>query len=245
MPLIVLKGIRGGVGTTSTTIALARQFHLENKSVIIIDNCVDNLLSFYFPAHQQNMTLSQALLTQTPIEEAIYSYKPHYQFLPFGQVNMKDNILLQLSFPAKQHCHHFLTTFTQCNPDTIILLDLQPTQDMFFSSWIENADIYFTLAMTESNCHIRLNQHHFIDNEYVLINQFRPPSQIHQDFYQFWQATHFPLCPVLLHRDEAALGASASRLPLHDYRPNCMLAEEIAQLAQWCLPLLVREEGHA
>ena len=47
MPLIVLKGLRGGVGTTSTAIALARQFNQQNKEVLIIDNCTENILSFY------------------------------------------------------------------------------------------------------------------------------------------------------------------------------------------------------
>ncbi|MBG6027787.1 cellulose synthase operon protein YhjQ/BcsQ [Proteus columbae] len=243
MPLIVLKGLRGGVGTTSTAIALARQFNQQNKEVLIIDNCTENILSFYFPAQQKSTTLSQALLAETPIEESIFYYRPHYQVLPFGLVNMKDNLLLQLSFSAKQHLTHFLTTFIQLHPDVIILMDLQHTQDTLFTPWIEKADVFFTVSMAESNCHIRLNQHTFIENEYVLINQFRATSQIHQDFYQFWQTTPFPLCPVVLHRDEASLEACASRLPLYDYRANCMLVEEISQLAQWCFSLFERKEG--
>ncbi|SPY93931.1 cellulose synthase operon protein YhjQ [Proteus mirabilis] len=35
MPLIVLKGLRGGVGTTSITVALARQFHHHKYNVIV------------------------------------------------------------------------------------------------------------------------------------------------------------------------------------------------------------------
>ncbi|MDM3867973.1 AAA family ATPase [Proteus vulgaris] len=243
MPLIVLKGLRGGVGTTSTTIALARQFNQQNKEVLIIDNCTENILSFYFPEQQKTLPLSQALLKETPIEESIFYYRPHYQILPFGLVNMKDNLLLQLSFSAKQSLSHFLTTFIQLHPNTIILMDLQHTQDTLFTPWIEKADVFLTMVIAESNCHIRLNQHTFIENEYVLINQFRATSQIHQDFYQFWQATSFPLCPVILHQDEASLEACASRLPLYDYRANCMLVEEISQLTQWCFSLFERKEG--
>ncbi|WP_193014665.1 cellulose synthase operon protein YhjQ/BcsQ [Proteus sp. FME41] len=245
MPLIVLKGLRGGVGTTSTAIALARQFNQQNKEVLIIDNCTENILPFYFPAQQKNTTLSQALLAQTPIEDSIFHYQSGYHVLPFGLVNLKDNLLLQLSFSAKQHFNHFLTTFTQLHPNAIILMDLQHTQDAIFTPWIEKAAIFFTVVMAESNCHIRLNQHEFAKNEYILINQFRATSQVHQDFYQFWQTTQFPLCPVVLHRDEASLEACASRLPLYDYRANCMLVEEITQLAQWCFPLFERKEGQS
>ncbi|SUC16895.1 cell division protein [Proteus vulgaris] len=243
MPLIVLKGIRGGVGTTSTAITLARQFNQQNKEVLIIDNCTENILPFYFPAQQKMPPLSQALLAQPPVEECIFNYQPHYQVLPFGLVNTKDNLLLQLSFSAKQHFNHFLSSFIQLHPDAIILMDLQHTQDTLFTPWIEKAAIFFTVAMAESNCHIRLNQHEFVKNEYILINQFRATSQIHQDFYQFWQTTSFPLCPIVLHRDEASVEACASRLPLYDYQANCMLVEEITHLTQWCFPLFERKEG--
>ncbi|WP_265181444.1 cellulose synthase operon protein YhjQ/BcsQ, partial [Klebsiella pneumoniae] len=47
------------------------------------------------------------------------------------------------------------------------------------------------------------------------------------------------------HRDEASLEACASRLPLYDYRANCMLVEEISQLAQWCFSLFKRKEGQS
>ncbi|MEQ4923399.1 cellulose synthase operon protein YhjQ/BcsQ [Proteus hauseri] len=245
MPLIVLKGIRGGVGTTSTTIALARQFHQQHKEVLIVDNCIDNLLNFYFPSikQQQKITLHQALLARTPITEAVYQYQSGYHLLPFGLANTKDDLLLQLSFSAKNQFKNFITAFSKIHPQAVILMDLQNRPDTLFSPWVEKANICLTTAMAESNCHIRLSQHIFADNEYVLINQFRSTSQIHQDFYQFWQTTHFPLCPIKLHQDEAALEASASRLPLQDYRANCMLAQEIAQLTDWCSSLFVREEG--
>ncbi|WP_286146397.1 cellulose synthase operon protein YhjQ/BcsQ [Shigella sp. FC1967] len=116
MPLIVLKGLRGGVGTTSTAIALARQFHQQNKEVLIMDNCTENILSFYFPAQERSTTLSQALLAETPIEQNTFYYRPHYQVLPFGLVNKKDNLLLQLSFSAKQHLTHFFNDIYAVTP---------------------------------------------------------------------------------------------------------------------------------
>lgn len=243
MPLIVLKGIRGGVGTTSIAVALARQFHQHKYNVIVIDNCVDNILHFYFPEKPQGATLGQALLTHTPIKQAICDYQNGYQTLPFGFVKPEDELHLQTASSATQHLQHFLSTFIQQHPDTIVFLDLQAGQDTLFSSWIAKANIVLTLAIPESNCHIRLNQHTFAANEYILVNQFCATSKIHQDFYQFWQASQFPFCPVILHRDEALLEACASRLPLYDYRANCMLVEEINQLQQWCLPLLLNKKG--
>ncbi len=243
MPLIVLKGLRGGVGTTSIAVALARQFHHHKYNVIVIDNCVDNILHFYFPEKPQGTTLGQALLAHTPIEQAIYHYQNGYQILPFGVVNSEDKLHLQASATANQHLQHFFTAFTQQYPDTLIFLDLQPEHDTLFKSWIAKANIMLTVTTPESNCHIRLNQHTFAANEYILVNQFCATSQIHQDFYQFWQASQFPFCPIKLHRDEALLEACASRLPLYDYRANCMLVEEINQLLQWCLPLLLSKKG--
>lgn len=245
MPLVILNGIRGGVGATSTTITLARQLTLQKKKVIIIDNCIDNILYWYLSGEKKQTTLSQALLKETPIQEAIFDYQSHLQILPFGVVDQKDSLLLQSSLSAKQNVDNFLSHFIQHNPDTIILMDLQYSQyqDTIFSSWLEKADILLTITMAESNCHIRLNQHKFSANEYVLINQFRATSQVQQDFRQYWQTTSLPLCPIVLHQDEASLEACASQLPLYDYRSNCMLVEEINQLTQWCLALLIRKEG--
>ncbi len=76
------------------------------------------------------------------------------------------------------------------------------------------------------------------------MNQFCATSQIHQDFLSiFGKPVSFLFCPIKLHRDEALLEACASRLPLYDYRANCMLVEEINQLLQWCLPLLLSKKG--
>lgn len=204
---------------------------------------MNNILHFYFPEKSQGTTLGQALLAHTPIEQAICDYQNGYQILPFGVVNLEDKLHLQASATANQHLQHFFTAFTQQYPDTLIFLDLQPEHDTLFKSWVAKANIVLTVTTPESNCHIRLNQHTFAANEYILVNQFCATSQIHQDFYQFWQTSQFPFCPIKLHRDEALLEACASRLPLYDYRANCMLVEEINQLLQWCLPLLLSKKG--
>lgn len=44
MPVIALQGIRGGIGTTSITAALAWALQQLGESVLVIDLSPDNLL---------------------------------------------------------------------------------------------------------------------------------------------------------------------------------------------------------
>ncbi|MDM3729966.1 cellulose synthase, partial [Proteus mirabilis] len=89
-------------------------------NVIVIDNCVNNILHFYFPEKSKVTTLGQALLAHTPIERAICDYQNGYQILPFGVVNLEDKLHLQAYATANQHLQHFFTAFTQQYPDTLI-----------------------------------------------------------------------------------------------------------------------------
>ncbi|SPY93930.1 Uncharacterised protein [Proteus mirabilis] len=83
---------------------------------LFIDNCVNNILHFYFPEKSQVTTLGQALLAHTPIEQAICDYQNGYQILPFGVVNSEDKLHLQASATANQHLQHFFYRFYSTIP---------------------------------------------------------------------------------------------------------------------------------
>ncbi|SAC49196.1 cellulose synthase operon protein YhjQ [Enterobacter hormaechei] len=48
MAVLGLQGVRGGVGTTSVTAALAWSLQVLGESVLVIDACSDNLLRMLF-----------------------------------------------------------------------------------------------------------------------------------------------------------------------------------------------------
>ena len=48
MAVLGLQGVRGGVGTTSVTAALAWSLQVLGESVLVIDACSDNLLRMSF-----------------------------------------------------------------------------------------------------------------------------------------------------------------------------------------------------
>ncbi len=47
MAILGLQGIRGGVGTTSITAALARALQLLGETVLVVDASPDNMLRFF------------------------------------------------------------------------------------------------------------------------------------------------------------------------------------------------------
>lgn len=67
MAILGLQGVRGGVGTTSVTAALAWSLQLLGESVLVIDACADNLLrmSFNVDFTRTEVGLARCLMIKT------------------------------------------------------------------------------------------------------------------------------------------------------------------------------------
>ncbi|HGN1704568.1 TPA: cellulose biosynthesis protein BcsQ [Providencia rettgeri] len=235
MPIISLKGLRGGVGTTTLSSALAWELNKLGEKVIVIDMSPDNLLRLHFNSDFSNPSgWANAIYENKSWETTAWEYKDNLLFIPFGILSSKEKEAMLVN----QNIFSFWTS----NIDKIknrtkynwVVIDL-PTNSYSQCSPMEQvSDIVINIAVPETNCHTRIFQESEI-NGYLLANKFDVRSELQNDIYQYWTHRLDSLLPIAIHHDESIMESAASKCPVGQYRPESLGASEIHALAIWCL----------
>ena len=92
MAVLGLQGVRGGVGTTTITAALAWSLQMLGENVLVVDACPDNLLRLSFNVdftHRQGW--ARAMLDGQDWRDAGLRYTSQLDLLPFGQLTPLKN----------------------------------------------------------------------------------------------------------------------------------------------------------
>ena len=236
MTILGLQGIRGGVGTTSITAALAWSLQLLGESVLVIDACPDNLLRLSFNVdfkHQQGW--ARALIDRYDWRDAGLRYTSQLDLLPFGCLadnELQNTPLMEEAFIQLPPLLHTLKTQQHYQ---WVLVDLPHGVSNLARQFIEQCDHIFTVLKPDINCHVRLHQQPLPAGAHILINDLRVGSQLQDDLWQVWLQSQQRILPMVIHRDEAMAECLASKQPLGEYRSDSLAAEEILTLANWCL----------
>lgn len=91
MAVLGLQGVRGGVGTTTITAALAWSLQMLGENVLVVDACPDNLLRLSFNVdftHRQGW--ARAMLDGQDWRDAGLRYTSQLDLLPFGQLSIEE-----------------------------------------------------------------------------------------------------------------------------------------------------------
>lgn len=86
-----IAGVRGGVGTTTITAALAWSLQMLGENVLVVDACPDNLLRLSFNVdftHRQGW--ARAMLDGQDWRDAGLRYTSQLDLLPFGQLSIEE-----------------------------------------------------------------------------------------------------------------------------------------------------------
>lgn len=236
MAVLGLQGVRGGVGTTSVTAALAWSLQVLGESVLVIDACSDNLLRMSFNVDFTHANgWGRALLDDKDWRDAGLRYTSQLDLLPFGQLTETE----RGNEAAYQRLFSRFITALQSLKESghyqWILLDLPHGAASLTRQLLAQCDHVLSIANVDANCHIRLHQQPMPANAHILINDLRIGSQIQDDLYQVWLQSQRRLLPIVIHRDEGMAESLASKQPLGEYRSDSLAAEEILTLANWCL----------
>lgn len=185
MAVLGLQGVRGGVGTTSVTAALAWSLQVLGESVLVIDACSDNLLRMSFNVdftHENGW--GRALLDDKDWRDAGLRYTSQLDLLPFGQMTETE----RGNEAAFQRLFSHFTTALQSLKESghyqWILLDLPHGAASLTRQLLAQCDHVLSIANVDANCHIRLHQQAMPANAHILINDLRIGSQIQDDLYQ-------------------------------------------------------------
>lgn len=236
MAILGLQGVRGGVGTTSITAALAWSLQLLGESVLVIDACPNNLLRMSFNvdfAHQGGW--ARALLDGKDWRDAGLRYTSQLDLLPFGQLTIDERENYYANQPTLEEFIHALQRLKEKGHYQWILLDLPHGYAPLTRQLIAQCDHILSIVNVDANCHIRLHQQVLPKNPHLLINDLRVGSEVQDDLYQVWLQSQRHLLPMVIHRDEGMAECLASKQPLGEYRSDSLAAEEVLTLANWCL----------
>lgn len=236
MAILGLQGLRGGVGTTSLTAALAWSLQLLGESVVVVDACPDNLLRLSFnDAFARPDGWARALLDERDWRDAGMRYTAQIDFLPFGQLTPAERERPEALTPALRQAAGLLPVLERTGHHQWVLVDIPAGVNPYTASLIAACHNVLTVVNPDINCHARLHQQTLPSRGHILINDLRVGSQLQEDLFQVWLQSQRRLLPVAIHRDEAMAECMAAKQPLGEYRSDSLAAEEMITLANWCL----------
>ncbi|MCV9627502.1 cellulose biosynthesis protein BcsQ [Salmonella enterica subsp. enterica serovar Corvallis] len=236
MAILGLQGVRGGVGTTSLTAALAWALQILGENVLVIDASPDNLLRMSFNVdfvHQGGW--ARSLLDGQDWRDAGLRYTSQLDLLPFGQLTAQERENPQAWQETLGEIGSAIQALKASGRYSWILLDLPYGASPLTGQLVSLCDHTLAIAQVDANCHIRLHQQALPAGAHILINDLRIGSQLQDDLYQVWLQSQRRLLPIVSHRDEAMAECMASKQPLGEYRSDSLAAEEVLTLANWCL----------
>lgn len=237
MPVLALQGVRGGIGTTSVTAALAWVLQQLDESVLVIDFSPDNLLRLHFNMHfEQSRGWAKAEINGEGWQQGAMRYTEKLDFLPFGQLTRTENEQLVTLLQQQPHqWQNNLSELQASNNYSWILLDIPAGDSELTRQALALADLVLILIHADASCHLRLHQQDLPAGCHFLLNQFSAGSRLQQDLHQLWLQSLGRLLPTFIHRDEAMAEALAAKQPLGEYSAQSLAAEEVMTLANWCL----------
>ncbi|EDY8707679.1 cellulose biosynthesis protein BcsQ [Salmonella enterica] len=236
MAILGLQGVRGGVGTTSLTAALAWALQILGENVLVIDASPDNLLRMSFNVdfvHQGGW--ARSLLDGQDWRDAGLRYTSQLDLLPFGQLTVQERENPQAWQETLGEIGSAIQALKASGRYSWILLDLPYGASPLTGQLVSLCDHTLAIAQVDANCHILLHQQALPAGAHILINDLRIGSQLQDDLYQVWLQSQRRLLPIVIHRDEAMAECMASKQPLGEYRSDSLAAEEVLTLANWCL----------
>lgn len=236
MAILGLQGVRGGVGTTSITSALAWALQILGENVLVVDASPDNLLRLSFNVdfvHREGW--ARAILDNHDWRDAGMRYTSQLDLLPFGQLSAQERENPQEWQDRLGGVCEGISALKESGRYSWILLDLPSDTSPVTRQWVNLCDHTLAVVKADTNCHIRLHQQALPTGAHILINDLRIGSQLQDDLYQIWLQSQRRLLPMIIHRDEAMAECMASKQPLGEYRSDSLAAEEILTLANWCL----------
>lgn len=237
MPCIALQGIRGGTGTTALTAALAWALAKLNEKVLIIDFSPINLLRLYFNmSFDQPRGWARAMTDNHPWTQSAMRYSPSLDFLPFGRTSLAEQCDLEKKLLLSpqlwlENCSQLIAS----KKYQWILFDLPYDNSSFATQALTAAHKKLLILNPDSNCYTRLYQQALPKDCDMLLNKYNASHSLQHDILSVWQAMLPRLLPIIIHEDASMAESLAMKQPLGEYCPHSRSAEEMINLAGWCL----------
>jgi cellulose synthase operon protein YhjQ len=233
MTALSLRGLRGGVGTSSLLAATGQALHRLGERVLLVDMCPENLLRLHF-----NVDVSEpggwarAMIDGVAWNTQAWDVEPGLSVLPYGRLKLEEQDQIEqrlLSEPIlwdrrqASLAEHF----------DWILFDV-PLR-LPGHAHIGPCALRLRIVEADAACHVLMQQDE-ASGEHLLINRFDPVSQLQRDLLLIWSKQYGArLLPLTVHLDEAMREALAFKKPVGAYAESSLAAQDVLSLATWCL----------
>ncbi|MFJ7882739.1 cellulose biosynthesis protein BcsQ [Pseudomonas sp. NPDC096917] len=228
-----LKGIRGGVGNSTTLAALSFALSALGQKVLVVDMCPENALGLHFNLdYAPAEGWARATLDQTPWYEHAWNIEPGLDILPYGTLTGLEPLQLDTLLRESPQLWSRRQASLAHSVDWV-LFDLP--QRLPGHSGNPCCEIALNVLNPDAASHVLL-QTQRNSRQRLLVNRYDPASQLQRDLLLLWQHHYAQsLVPISLHTDEAMAEALARREPAGRSAPGSLIAQDIISLASWCL----------
>lgn len=233
MSTLSLRGLRGGVGTSTLLAATGHALHSLGERVLLVDMCPENLLRLHF-----NVSVGEpggwarAMLDGEDWNSQAWTVEPGLCVLPYGRLKRREQDEVEQHLLSELSLWHRRQASLAEHFDWI-LFDV-PLR-LPGHAHVGPCTLSLQIVEADAACHVLLQQEEAA-NTHLLINRFDPVSQLQLDLLLIWRKQYGArLLPLHVHQDEAVREAQAFKKPVGAYAALSLAAQDVLSLATWCL----------
>jgi len=227
---IFIKGIKGGIGSTSVVANLACVLKKSDVDVIAIDLDAKSDLGLHFGL---KWTITKGWSNESAFEDALLHFRKDSDgviFLPHG-----DN---------EATLEETISTINNCNKldykeSSWVIFDC-PSHINISHYPLEENDIVIELVTCDAVCHSLIYKRlQFLKTtesswkHFFVVNRYNSASVLEFDLFSLWQSTLPFMAPFFINSDEVIKEATANRNVALNCAPYSVANDDFETLAGW------------
>lgn len=248
MPVVIVSGYRGGVGSTTIVSNLASALQRAGCQTLSIDLHPDNQLCLHFGVDQELTTgWAQAVVDGADWKRCAFEAADGRRILPFGELSRfqfaKFREALSSSFAA-------MAALLAPQAEDWLLVDMPVDRDTaldenrvakIYKEIYALADITLYVVNPELGCYrlmkqAALNGESLGEEQFYVVNGVDTHSSLSVDLELLLRAEFSAqILPVAIHRDTALPEAAAFMSSVSEYMPDSKSASDFHALALWLM----------
>ncbi|WP_416424597.1 cellulose biosynthesis protein BcsQ [Pseudomonas sp. App30] len=233
MTALSLRGLRGGVGSTSLLAATGQALHSLGERVLLVDMCPENLLRLHFNVGvNERAGWARAMVDGLDWNTQAWTVEPGLSLLPYGRLKWAEQDQVEQRLRHEPELWRRRQAALAAQFDWI-LFDV-PLR-LPGHARVGPCAMRLLVVEADAACQVLLQQQEE-EGEQLLINRFDPASQLQRDLLLIWRKQFGErLLPLNIHQDEAMREALAFKKPVGAYAEASLAAQDVQSLATWCL----------
>ncbi|MBQ4833096.1 cellulose synthase operon protein YhjQ [Pseudoalteromonas sp. MMG010] len=230
MPRIFIKGIKGGVGTTTVAANLASMLKKSNLDVLVAELDCKNDLGLHFGLPWGENSGWSYAKNFNDVSECAFVDNEGIVFLPYGENSAPELSVSSLINDLSAYAVKKKAWLLFDCPANINLADLP----------LNKSDIILDLVNCDAICHSfmykklkLLSQVKSVWQHYFVVNKYNSSSVIEFDLYSLWQSTMPLITPFFINHDEVIKESTAYKNVAINCAPYSITKDDFETLAGW------------